>query len=241
MAKQTASQRIVELHAPHPGRFAFRHAGDRRADRWCNAACGAAWAAVHRHGTQSRIVDRLAVSRSGCWLCASDGRFRPKAEGRCVGKAAGATPHPGPARRASAPCRLQSRADAVAARHGAGATTGVWARDSAACANTSSCPAQPPDTPACRSIARCREARAPTDRTPRTLRRGRRCPVRAISGAPRRRAPDTNSPVDCLCLASGWATGPARPARPARGSVRAAHFVIILAATVRTQRPQGAQ
>ena len=26
-------------------------------------------------------------------------------------------------------------------------------------------------------------------------------------------SPDTNSPVDCLCLARGRATGPARPAR----------------------------
>ena len=27
-------------------------------------------------------------------------------------------------------------------------------------------------------------------------------------------SPDTNCPVDCLCLARGLATGPARPARP---------------------------
>ena len=27
-------------------------------------------------------------------------------------------------------------------------------------------------------------------------------------------SPDTNSPVDCLCLARGRASGPARPARP---------------------------
>ena len=26
-------------------------------------------------------------------------------------------------------------------------------------------------------------------------------------------SPDTNSPVDCLCLPKGWATGPTRPAR----------------------------
>ena len=38
--------------------------------------------------------------------------------------------------------------------------------------------------------------------------------VRRACGAARRRAPDTNSPVDCLCLASGRANGPARPARP---------------------------
>jgi len=38
--------------------------------------------------------------------------------------------------------------------------------------------------------------------------------VRRACGAARRRAPDTNSPVDCLCLASGRATGPARPAGP---------------------------
>ncbi|MCY7308488.1 MAG: type II toxin-antitoxin system ParD family antitoxin [Rhodoferax sp.] len=25
-------------------------------------------------------------------------------------------------------------------------------------------------------------------------------------------SPNTNSPVDCLCLAKSWATGPARPA-----------------------------
>jgi len=39
-------------------------------------------------------------------------------------------------------------------------------------------------------------------------------------------SPDTNSPVDCSCLARGRATGPARPARPARsdwGAVMSPH------------------
>ncbi len=35
-----------------------------------------------------------------------------------------------------------------------------------------------------------------------------------------RPGPDTNNPVDCLCLARGWAFGPARPARRA-GNVAA--------------------
>lgn len=58
-----------------------------------------------------------------------------------------AMPRPVPAGRASASGSLQSRADDLLARHGAGATTLVWARDSATCANTSSCPAQPPAPP----------------------------------------------------------------------------------------------
>ena len=33
-------------------------------------------------------------------------------------------------------------------------------------------------------------------------------------------SPDTNSPVDCLCLARGRANGPARPARPGRSLQR---------------------
>ena len=101
------------------------------------------------------------------------------------------------------------RADAVVAHHGTGATNGVGARDSAACATASSCPVQPPDTPADWVGVRSREARASTSRTPKTQRCGRRSPAGAISGAPR---------------------------SAARGSVRAAHFVIILAAVVRTQR-----
>ncbi len=64
--------------------------------------------------------------------------------GKC---SAGAKPRPGPARRVAAPGCLQSRADDAAAHHGAGVTTRLWARDDAACANTSSCPAQPPATP----------------------------------------------------------------------------------------------
>ncbi len=43
-----------------------------------------------------------------------------------------------------------------------------------------------------------------------------RC-VRAGRGAPLRPSPDTDSPVDWLCLARGGATGPARPAQ-ARGA-----------------------
>ena len=58
-------------------------------------------------------------------------------------------------------------------------------------------------------VVECGEVRTPTSRTPKTQRRGRRSPAGAISGAPR----------------SG-----------ARGLVRAAHFVIILAAVVRTER-----
>jgi hypothetical protein len=37
--------------------------------------------------------------------------------------------------------------------------------------------------------------------------------VRAGRSAPLRPSPDTDSPVDCLCLARGRATGPARPAQ----------------------------
>ncbi len=74
---------------------------------------------------------------------------------------AGAVPRPWPARRASAPCSLQSRADDVVARHGAGATTLVWARDSVACANSSSCTAQPPATPGRLGGTRCEAVRAP--------------------------------------------------------------------------------
>ena len=68
---------------------------------------------------------------------------------------------------------------------------------------------RPPDTPADWVSVRSREVRTPTSRTPKAQRRGRRSPAGAISGAPR---------------------------SAARGSVRAAHFVIILAAVVRTQR-----
>ena len=105
------------------------------------------------------------------------------------GEDAGASPDPGPARRASAPCCLQPRADGVAAHHGVGVTTVPGARDSAACANASSIPVQPPATPA--SVVNDERmqtgagARTPTPRTPTTQRRGRRSPAGAISGAPR--------------------------------------------------------
>ena len=69
--------------------------------------------------------------------------------------------------------------------------------------------ARPDPRPRGRVVVECGEVRTPTSRTPKTQRRGRRSPAGAISGAPR---------------------------SAARGSVRAAHFVIILAAVVRTQR-----
>ena len=40
-------------------------------------------------------------------------------------------------------------------------------------------------------------------------------------------SPDTNSPVDCLCLARGPATGQARPARPRHGLQRSEHAGLV--------------
>ena len=46
-AKQAATQRRVQLHAGHAGRFALRHARNRRTDRRRGAARGAVGAAIH--------------------------------------------------------------------------------------------------------------------------------------------------------------------------------------------------
>ena len=151
-------------------------------------------------GPLSGAKASLRANPSGA--AAVSGGSRPISEVRFP---AGAVPRPGPTRRASAPCRLQPRADAVVTHHGAGATTVVGARDSAACATASSDPAQPPATPGRLGRARCGEVRAPTSRTPKAQRRGRRSPAGAISGAPR--------------------SGP-------QGSARAPRFVVILAAVV---------
>ena len=60
------------------------------------------------------------------------------------------------------------------------------------------------------------EARAPCPRAPSRPAASIPCARRAARRRFGRQSPDTNSPVDCSCLAKGRATGPARPARHGR-------------------------
>lgn len=139
------------------------------------------------------------------------------------------TPSPWPARRASVPPRLRSRAGAVVAFHGAGVTTMAGGRGFVACANTSSEPARPPDTPDVRGGVPGRNIRNPEPGTRTRTRSRTRTQASQTAGSFCRRIFTGRPAATCIGDVS-WLRGGA-------GSIRGCHRHCAQT-TVFTQRSQ---